>query len=135
MTAKRAPRKGRSRAGAPVETTSVACGFCGGAGQDPFGIMSHLSTCCVCGGRGAVSIRTPCVRCAFCGGTGVYPRSRLTCTACGGVGTSPIQEPARRCPDCLGTGVDLHSETGFYCLTCHGAGAVPEGAPALSIGR
>ena len=27
-----------------------------------------------------------------------------------------------RCPDCLGTGTDLHSETGFYCLTCHGAG-------------
>jgi len=32
--------------------TSATCAFCRGRGNDPFGIMSHLSTCCVCGGRG-----------------------------------------------------------------------------------
>ena len=34
----------------------VACAFCGGRGKDPFGIMSWLSTCCVCGGTGVVQV-------------------------------------------------------------------------------
>jgi DnaJ-class molecular chaperone len=102
----------------------VQCGFCGGTGRDPFGIMSALSTCCVCGGKGTVAIKTLHVRCAFCQGSGVYPHSRQTCTACGGVGVSPVPEPNKTCPYCLATGADPHSEAGFYCLTCHGTGVV-----------
>ena len=109
------------------QRASVLCAFCRGTGRDPFGIMSALSTCCVCGGTGAVLIETPYVRCAFCQGSGVYPRSRQTCTACGGAGVIPVHEPNKTCPHCLGTGIDPQSETGLYCLTCHGAGIVEEG--------
>ena len=112
---------------APVTLTEVECAFCQGKGRDPFGIMSALSTCCVCGGTGTVAIKTPYVRCAFCHGTGVYPHSHQTCTACGGVGMIPVKEPYKTCPHCLGTGVDPHSEAGFYCLTCRGVGVVEEG--------
>jgi len=111
-----------------VLRTFVRCAFCRGTGRDPFDIMSPLSTCCVCGGRGTVSIETPCVRCAFCHGTGVYPRSRQTCTACSGVGVSPVKEPHKTCPHCLGTGTAPHSEGVFYCLTCHGTGIIEEGS-------
>lgn len=107
-----------------ARTSLVTCGFCGGAGRDPFGIMSPLSTCCVCSGKGKVSIKTPYIRCAFCRGTGVYPYSRLTCTACSGVGVSPVPEPSKACPHCRGTGTDPDTGAGFYCFTCHGAGVV-----------
>ena len=111
-----------------TQRASVLCAFCKGTGRDPFGIMSALSTCCVCGGAGNVSIETPYARCAFCHGTGVYPYSRQTCTACGGAGVSPVHQPSKTCSHCMGTGVDLQSEAGFYCLTCHGAGIVEEGS-------
>lgn len=104
----------------------IRCAFCRGTGRDPFGIMSVLSTCSVCGGSGSVSMKIPYLRCAFCQGSGVYPHSRLTCTACGGTGVTPIPDPNERCPRCLGTGVEPRSEVGFYCLTCHGAGVVEE---------
>jgi DnaJ-class molecular chaperone len=89
--------------------------------------MSPLSTCCVCGGNGKVSVQTPYRGCAFCNGAGIYPHSRLTCTACDGVGVSPVPEPKKTCPRCLGTGTHPHGEAGFYCLTCHGTGVVREG--------
>ena len=133
-TTKRVPRKRGTGTGSQraetvaLETVSVTCGFCGGTGRDPFGIMSPLSTCCVCGGTGTVSVETPYVRCAFCHGTGVYPHSRQTCTACSGVGVTPVPEPNKTCPHCLGTGADPHSEAGFYCLICHGTGIIEEGS-------
>lgn len=108
--------------------TSIRCSFCHGRRKDPFGVFSHLSTCCVCGGTGTNRVEEPCVQCAFCRGTGVYPRSRLTCTACGGLGVHLVLEPAKTCPNCLGLGVEPSSEPGFYCLVCHGAGVIPEGA-------
>jgi len=120
------PIKGSKIESIVVKTESVTCRFCRGKGKDPFGIMSRLSACCVCGGKGSVSVRTPYVRCAFCEGTGVYPGTRQTCTACGGVGVIPVKEPNRTCPHCGGTGVDPGSGAGFYCLTCHGAGVVVE---------
>lgn len=107
-----------------VNEAAVQCAFCRGRGVDPFGIMSHLSSCCVCGGGGKVSIKRPHARCAFCRCTGVYPLSRLTCTACGGSGVSHVLGPNMTCAHCLGTGVDPRSKAGFYCLTCHGAGVV-----------
>ena len=111
---------------APVKSTEIRCAFCRGSGKDPFGVFSQLSTCCICGGSGTNRVQEPYVQCAFCRGTGVYPHSRLTCTACGGVGVSPVEAPHRKCPDCLGTGTDPRSDTGFYCLTCHGAGTIKE---------
>lgn len=116
------PRRRRMEAIA-VETAAVTCGFCEGRGRDPFGIMSHLSTCCVCGGGGAVSIRKPYVRCAFCQGSGVHPYSRLTCTACDGVGASAVAEPHQPCPHCQGTGAEPGSAVvPLWCFACHGAG-------------
>lgn len=103
---------------------SIRCAFCRGGGRDPFGIMSYLSTCCICGGVGRNRVTEPHVHCAFCQGTGVYPLSRLTCTACGGVGVRPVEAPHQPCPQCRGTGVGLGSDAGFYCLGCHGAGVV-----------
>ena len=107
-----------------AEKTEVPCAFCHGAGLDPFGIMSGLSSCMVCGGTGKVEVEMPYTRCAFCEGTGVYPHSRLTCTACEGFGVSPVVEPNETCPHCHGTGQDPQSEAGFYCDTCHGTGLV-----------
>lgn len=107
-----------------ITLTVIKCAFCQGKGRDPFGIMSPLSVCSVCGGTGTVSVKTPRVRCAFCRGIGVYPRSRLTCTACGGAGMSTVPEPNKTCPHCLGTGMEPHSEARFYCLTCRGTGVV-----------
>jgi len=111
-----------------TQRASVLCAFCRGTGQDPFGIMSALSTCCVCGDTGTLSLEAPYVRCGFCHGTGVYPRSRQTCTACGGAGVIPVHEPNKTRPQWLGTGMEPQSEAGLYCLTCHGTGVVKEGS-------
>ena len=107
--------------------TEIQCAFCRGKGKDPFEVFSHLSTCCICGGRGANRVEEPYVQCAFCGGRGVYPHSRLTCTACGGLGVHHVADRTKTCPNCLGSGVEPASrQSGFYCLVCHGAGAVED---------
>ena len=108
----------------PVALIEIRCAFCRGSGKDPFGVFSHLSTCCICGGSGTGRVEEPYVQCAYCRGTGAHPHSRLTCTASGGAGVSPVEAPHRQCPDCSGIGVDLDSEPGLYCLTCHGAGTI-----------
>ena len=105
-----------------TRTVEVACSFCGGSGKDPFGIMSHLSDCCVCGGSGLVLVKEPCARCAHCRGSGAV--KTLTCTVCGGKGFVPAP-PARRrvCPECRGSGDD-GSAPALACLRCHGRGWV-----------
>ena len=40
---------------------TVTCSFCGGKGKDPFDIMSSLSTCCVCKGKGVVKVQAQAV--------------------------------------------------------------------------
>jgi len=98
----------------------VSCSFCGGSGKDPFGIMSYLSTCCVCGGRGLVSVLEPHVSCPHCHGTGAI--KTLTCTACSGKGVVPAPaKPWTMCPECLGDGDDS-SASSLPCLRCHGRG-------------
>jgi len=100
----------------------VTCSFCGGKGKDPFGIMSWLSTCCVCGGRGVVQVPALHGRCAHCRGTGAV--KTFTCTVCRGTGFVPlIPGPRQACPECRGTGDDASSA--LACLTCRGRGWVP----------
>ena len=99
---------------------SVTCAFCSGKGKDPFGIMSSLSTCCVCGGRGVVRIHVPHARCAHCEGSGAI--KTLTCTACHGTGFVPTSSiPTVLCPECKGTGDD-GSAPAMACLKCRGRG-------------
>ena len=100
----------------------VTCSFCGGKGKDPFGIMSWLSTCCVCGGRGVVKVPALHGRCAHCRGTGAV--KTFTCTVCRGTGLVPvIPGPLPACPECRGTGAEASSA--LACLTCRGWGWVP----------
>ena len=107
----------------------VRCAFCKGAGTDQFDVMSPLSTCVVCGGKGVRQLREPVVRCAFCEGSGVYPHTRLTCTACGGVGTVSSPENSVTCSDCDGSGVSQQwPDSPFYCICCHGSGVLPDGS-------
>ena len=101
----------------------VTCSFCGGKGKDPFGIMSWLSNCCVCGGRGVVRVPVSNRRCAHCRGTGAV--KTFTCTVCRGTGfVSVIPGPCLPCPECRGTGDDASSA--LACMACRGWGWVPQ---------
>jgi DnaJ-class molecular chaperone len=105
----------------------VICAFCHGRGRDPFGIMSPLAICQVCGGVGQHMLPLPIAPCAFCGGTGVYPHSRLTCTGCGGIGVVHIPARAVTCPICEGTGRAADGnwpDSPLPCSACRGKGIV-----------
>jgi len=111
-------------------TVDVMCAFCGGEGKDPFGIMSPLATCQVCGGTGQHMVRQPAACCAFCKGTGVHPFSRMTCTTCGGVGRVEIAANAVTCPCCGGGGRAADCENYIWpdsplsCGCCGGKGVL-----------
>ena len=108
------------------EMAELACSFCRGHGKDPFGIMSWLSTCCVCGGRGRVRVAAPYQRCAHCRGTGAI--KTFTCTVCRGTGYVPmLPGPLRACPECRGTGDEAASA--LACMVCRGRGWVPRESP------
>lgn len=101
---------------------AVTCSFCGGKGKDPFGIMSWLSNCVVCGGRGVVLLPVSRRRCAHCQGTGAI--KTFTCTVCHGTGYVPeFPGPLKVCPECQGTGDDA-SFSALACQTCRGRGWV-----------
>ena len=102
----------------------VTCAFCKGSGKDPFGLLSDLSRCQVCGGSGSVTIDEPFVTCAFCNGKGRQRHQRLTCTACGGKGMIAIQQPADKCPHCQGTGAAPLDQEFLPCAPCRGAGVI-----------
>jgi DnaJ-class molecular chaperone len=109
------------RSGAKM--AELPCSFCRGQGKDPFGIMSWLSTCCVCGGRGVVQVPASHRRCAHCRGTGAI--KTFTCTVCRGTGYVPlIPGPLQKCPECRGSGDDAVSA--LACMTCRGRGWVPQ---------
>ena len=100
----------------------ISCAFCRGTGQDPFGIMSWLSNCCVCGGGGVVQVPAIHRRCAHCQGSGAV--KTFTCTVCRGRGwVADSPGPQRFCPECRGSGTDPSSS--LACLTCLGRGRVP----------
>jgi len=125
MAVKRVPRLRKIRRRVvtlpPIKLIEVKCAFCRGKGKDPFGIMSELSTCCVCGGKGSVTVVEPYLVCRSCSGTGVEAFSRLTCLACRGKGVIPVAQPTETCPVCRGTGLYTSH---LYCLRCHGVGVV-----------
>ena len=104
-------------------TAQITCGFCKGAGKDPFDLLSGHAACQVCGGTGNVEVVKPVIKCAFCKGSGVYHNTRITCTVCNGKGvvTAP-QSPTEWCPECEGTGTIIDS--GMTCLGCKGKGVV-----------
>lgn len=102
----------------------ITCAFCEGSGKDPFGLLSRLSLCQVCGGTGSVTIEEPLVRCAFCGGSGVHPHQRLTCTCCRGRGMITVQEPTEKCAVCEGTGAEPPDQDFLPCVLCGGAGVI-----------
>ena len=114
------PVRVRARRARP--SVQVPCAFCHGTGKDPFGIMSRLSSCCVCGGRGTVAVEVPHEPCAHCRGTGAV--KRLTCRVCGGRGVLPALEGSTEvCPGCGGTGDD-HGAPAMACLRCRGRGKI-----------
>jgi len=109
------------------ETVDVVCAFCGGKGRDPFGIMSHLATCQVCGGQRCHTLHQPIATCAFCQGTGVHPGSRNTCTTCRGIGMVEVTANAITCPCCVGSGRaadDFWPDSPLSCGCCEGKGVV-----------
>lgn len=96
--------------------------FCRSTGRNPFGLLSVLSTCGACGGKGTVNVKEPYVRCLACGGTGIQPFTRLRCLGCGGKGVRTVEKPAETCPVCQGTGIDRLLY--LYFLRCFGTGVV-----------
>ncbi|MBI5789445.1 MAG: hypothetical protein HZA78_11405 [Candidatus Schekmanbacteria bacterium] len=100
----------------------VSCAFCKGKGKDPFDVMSSLSNCCVCNGKGLVQVQVPYEACAHCRGTGAI--KTFTCNVCNGKGVvSALPEPTVICPECRGTGDDS-SAMAMACLKCHGRGRI-----------
>lgn len=100
----------------------IACAFCDGKGTDPFDIISPLSKCQVCFGRGIVSVEEKTAECIYCKGSGRHPELRLTCPVCRGKGVVHIEESKVNCPECKGTGKTPGNK--LPCLICEGKGTV-----------
>lgn len=105
-----------------AEVKEINCAFCSGKGIDPFGILSELSLCQVCGGAKEVRVREPLRKCVFCGGAGVHPHTRLTCTVCMGKGVVTFQDPIEECPKCQGAGASVYLN--LPCTLCGGKGVI-----------
>lgn len=96
----------------------------GGGAKDPFGVMSCLSTCYVCGGEKELWVKKPVKECPICRGTGVSPTGgRNSCAACCGAGVVHIEEFSQICPKCGGTG--WYQPIALYCNVCKGTGVIP----------
>jgi RecJ-like exonuclease len=116
------------------QTTVVICAFCGGQGRDPFGLLSPMAACQVCGSKGKHTLLLPITACAYCRGTGVHPHSRLTCTSCRGVGKVHVLASAVTCPSCFATGranASFWSGNPLSCGYCRGKGMVSKEQAAL----
>jgi DnaJ-class molecular chaperone len=101
----------------------VGCAFCNGTAKDPFGIMSSLSICYACLGRGESWVPKPLRECPYCQATGRSPiGARNYCAVCHGRGMVTIAEPAVACPSCGGSG--RHRRTGLYFWPCRGRGLI-----------
>jgi DnaJ-class molecular chaperone len=101
---------------------TIKCAFCHGVGTDPYGVLSELSICSSCGGKGTVIVPAAHTRCIYCEGTGSHKTFR--CLVCEGAGVIPLpSERTKKCPSCEGTAFEQSS--GLACLTCRGHGSVP----------
>lgn len=97
----------------------INCAFCSGTGKDPFDLLSSMSGCQVCNGRGQVEVEEPAIACAFCSGTGKNPLgARVPCIVCHGKGSNYC-ESTTICDLCKGTG---KSSDKLPCLRCKGNG-------------
>ena len=105
---------------AAARAAKVTCAFCEGTGKDPFDLLSKLSQCPVCNGRGTVVVKMPAVLCAYCRGTGRQRHTRLECSGCQGAGVLTLAGPTTRCPQCGGSGREPESD--LACSLCKGAG-------------
>jgi len=105
---------------------TVKCAFCKGTGKDPFDLLSKLSNCQVCLGKGEVSIEGPTTECKFCDGTGVQPytTSALHCSACGGKGVVTVIKNLKKCSNCDGSGIYPRRPQVLPCPKCKGQGGV-----------
>jgi DnaJ-class molecular chaperone len=107
------------------DEVEVVCAFCSGKGKDPFGLLSPISVCQVCGGTGRHCLKGPTVPCPFCGGRGVHPHSRLTCTVCKGIGALTRTANVHTCPECKGSGRGANAgwpDSPLPCSRCGGKG-------------
>ena len=103
---RRGTRARRTAVSRPVaERVEVKCGLCQGTGKDRWGLMSVLSNCQVCRGKGTVRIEEPYEKCPVCQGAGFERNKRVTCLACKGKGVIHIKEEGMQtCPDSPGGG-------------------------------
>lgn len=101
---------------------NIKCAFCNGDGVDPFGIMSPLSSCQTCSGKGMVVVHGNTVSCPYCAATGKDPHHRLTCPVCWGKGAVTVAQETETCPECNGSG-KLREST-LPCTTCGGKGVI-----------
>ena len=72
-----------------ADYAEVKCAFCKGTGRDRFPVLSPLSKCPVCNGKGVVRVQKPYEKCKRCTGTGLYFGSHLYCWTCHGKGVVP----------------------------------------------
>ncbi len=73
-----------------IKYKMITCAFCKGTGRDPFKVLSALSDCQACLGKGEVAIADiPHERCSACQGTGIFVHHRLSCSVCKGKGVVP----------------------------------------------
>jgi len=77
-----------------AQVATFQCVFCRGRGIDPFGLLSELSVCQVCGGRREVNMLLPYETCPVCCGSGNQHDTRLVCTICNGKGVISPQKRA-----------------------------------------
>ncbi len=123
-TKKRVTASKGKKATASRSMSEVKCAYCQGTGRDPWGLMSVLSKCQVCKGKGTVQIEAPYEQCPVCNGKGVERNKRLSCMACKGKGVLHIEKGTKACPVCGGAGKTGSVGLKKYCLKCHGTGKV-----------
>ena len=123
-----APRAKKPSGISAKDFVTAKCAFCRGVGRDPYGVLSKLSNCPVCNGRGTVRVRKPVHPCAFCHGTGKMRRTRLSCGVCKGTGLVTVGGPTAKCPECDGSG-KMHGAD-LPCSLCKGAGLIAKKSTA-----
>jgi len=84
------------------DLVEIPCAFCKGMGGDPFHVMSRLSNCPVCSGKGTVRVREPYETCGACEGTGRYFNSKMYCWICKGKGVIPVKQEPQASPTAVG---------------------------------